>query len=219
MKYGFLDESGDVGHADGSSYNLIIVVVVTDNPTRLRKVVAKTRKALNKRRKDIPEFKAFKTDVRIIERLLKHAAKTECEIVAQIANKKVMGDLDDPEILYRQLCASAVRRCLERYPQFSLCVDKRYTNPNLREKQNMAILKEISSLQEAVLVIEHSESESESALQVADAVAWALFQKHERGDESFYRLVKDKIVIEELWETKDWLTPGADSHRSRQRRA
>jgi hypothetical protein len=27
MQYGFLDESGDVGHADGSSYNLIIVVV------------------------------------------------------------------------------------------------------------------------------------------------------------------------------------------------
>jgi len=48
-EYGFLDESGDVGRAEGSSYNLIIVVVVTDNPTRLRKVVAKTRKALNNR--------------------------------------------------------------------------------------------------------------------------------------------------------------------------
>ena len=74
-------------------------------------------------------------------------------------------------------------------------------------------------MQEAILVIEHAESESESALQVADAVAWALFQKHERGDESFYGLVKDKIVVEELWKPKDWLTLEADSHRSRQRRA
>ena len=81
-------------------------------------------------------------------------------------------------------------------------MDKRYTNPHLREKQNRAILKEISSLQKAVLVVEHSESNSESALQVADAMAWALFQKHERGDDSFYTLVKDKIVIEELWEAK-----------------
>ncbi|MGA9347848.1 MAG: DUF3800 domain-containing protein [Anaerolineae bacterium] len=202
MKYGFLDESGDVGHATGSSHNLIIVVVVADNPARLRKVVAKTRKRLGKRRKDIPEFKAFKTDVRITNRLLRHAAKTECEIVALVADKKVMGDLDDPEALYRQLCALAVRRCLERHPQLSLCVDKRYTNPHLREKQNRVILKEISSVQQAVLVVEYSESKSESALQVADAVAWALFQKYERGDDSFYTLVKDKIIIEELWESK-----------------
>jgi hypothetical protein len=202
MKYGFLDESGDVGRAQGSSDNLIIVIVVTDNPARLRRVVAKTRKRLSKRRKDIPEFKAFKTDVRIIKRLLRHTAETECEIVALVADKKVVGDLDDPEALYRQLYASAIRRCLERHSQLSLCVDKRYTNPYLREKQNGAILKEIGPLQKAVLVVEHSESKSESALQVADAVAWALFQKYERGDDSFYTLVKDKIALEELWGAK-----------------
>ena len=202
MKYGFLDESGDVGYSEGSSHNLVVAIVITDNPAQLRKVTTKTRKRLNKRRKDIPEFKAFKTDVRIIRRLLRHAAKTECEIVAFVADKKVGGDLDDPEALYRQLCASVVRRCLERHPQLSLCVDRRYTNPHLREKQNRAILKEISSVQKAVLVVEHSESKNESALQVADAVAWALFQKYERGDDSFYMLVKDKIVVEELGKAK-----------------
>jgi len=202
MKYGFLDESGDVGYAEGSSHNLVVAIVVTDNPARLRKVTTRTRKGLSKRRKDIPEFKAFKTDVRIIRRLLRHTAKTECEIVAFVADKKVGGDLDDPESLYRQLCALAVKRCLEKHPQLSLCVDKRYTNPHLREKQNRGILNGISSVQQAVLVVEHSESKRESALQVADAVAWALFQKYERGDDSFYTLVKDKIVIEELWESK-----------------
>lgn len=179
MKYGFLDESGDVGCAEGSSHKLVVAIVATDNPARLRKVAARTRKSLRKRRKDIPEFKAFKTDVRITKRLLRHAAKTECDIVVLVADKKAMGDLDDPEALYRQLCASVVRRCLERHPQLSLCVDRRYTNPHLREKQNRAILKEISSVQKAVLVVEHSESKRESALQVADAVAWALFQTNE----------------------------------------
>jgi hypothetical protein len=202
MKYGFLDESGDVGRAEGSSRHLVIAIVVTDDSTRLRKVVVTTRKRLGKRHKDIPEFKAFKTDARITRRLLRHTAKTECDIVVLVADKTVMGDLEDPEALYRQLCASVVRRCLERHPQLSLCVDRRYTNPHLREKQNRAILKEISLVQKAALVVEHSESKSEAALQVADAVAWALFQKYERGDDSFYVLVKNKIVMEELWKAK-----------------
>jgi hypothetical protein len=51
MKYGFLDESGDVGRAKGSSHNLVVAIIVTDNPARLRKVVAKTRRRLGKRRK------------------------------------------------------------------------------------------------------------------------------------------------------------------------
>jgi hypothetical protein len=32
--------------------------------------------------------------------------------------------------------------------------------------------------------------------------SWTNQAKYERGDDSFYILVKDKIVIEELWKAK-----------------
>jgi hypothetical protein len=44
MKYGFLDESGDVGYAEGSFHNLVVAIVVTDNPVRLRKVTTRQNK-------------------------------------------------------------------------------------------------------------------------------------------------------------------------------
>jgi len=40
---------------------------------------------------------------------------------------------------------------------------------------------------------------SNRAYGTAAAVAWTLFQKYERGDESFYRIVEARIVVEEVW--------------------
>ena len=46
-------------------------------------------------------------------------------------------------------------------------------------------------------------------------MAWSIFQKYERGDETFYDILGEKIVIEEVvGKTKNWLSLGADSHRS-----
>ena len=42
MKYGFLDEAGDVGYAGSSSTYLLIVIVVVRQPELLRKAVART---------------------------------------------------------------------------------------------------------------------------------------------------------------------------------
>jgi hypothetical protein len=106
---------------------------------------------------------------------------------------------DDAEQLYCSLCVQAVKRCLERHDRLSVMIDKRYTNPELRTRQNEAILETAAILQRAFLALEHLDSQQESALQAADAVAWALFQKYERQDESFYRIVETRIVVEELW--------------------
>ena len=41
-------------------------------------------------------------------------------------------------------------------------------------------------------------TQQERALQAADAVAWGVFQKYEREDDTFYRLIESKIVGEVL---------------------
>ncbi len=200
MKYGVLDEAGDPGSESTSTNHILVAVVLIDRIEDLRRAVSRTRKRLGKKKRSLPEFKAFKTDPRIVRRLLEHVAVTDCEIVAVIADKRHRPLDSDAEQLYRDLCAQAVRRCLERYDRLSVMIDKRYTNPKLRARLNQAILEAAATLSHTFLALEHLDSQQESALQAVDAVAWALFQKHEHGDEGLYRIVEARIAVEELWE-------------------
>ena len=44
-----------------------------------------------------------------------------------------------------------------------------------------------------MLAIHYEVSEKERVLQVADAVAWSLFQKHERHDETFWEVIQEHV--------------------------
>lgn len=93
-------------------------------------------------------------------------------------------------------------------------MDKRYTDPRLRDRLVETLTDGIGP--QVVLVFQQIESRQEQALQVADAVAWSLFQKHEHGNETCYDILRDHIVVEDVVDkTKNWLSLGADSHRSK----
>ena len=197
MKHSFLDEAGDVGRAKGATRYLIVVAIITGNPHWLRKAVIKTRKGLRKKLKQIPELKAKRTPKKVVAKLLRYIATLNVEIVAVVLDKESRPYPSDPEDLYRTTCARAVRRCLERHPRLALTLDKRYTNQRLRDKQEQVIAEEVGDLS-AFLLLKHSESGQEKAVQAADAVAWSLAQKYERGDEELYAIIQEKIVVEEV---------------------
>lgn len=197
MKFAVLDETGDVGTKEGASAHFIVTVAVVGDMERLRRTVTRTRKRLDKRQRDIPEFKAFKTDPRIVRKLLTAIAETECEIIVVIADKQALPKRDDPESIYRDLCARAARRCVERHQQISLILDKRYTDQKLIRKLNEAISLEVAEVTGMLVLETPRDSEQERALQAVDAISWAIFQKLERGDESFYSLVRECIALEE----------------------
>ena len=197
MKTAILDEAGDVGFGVGASEHLLVAVAIVSSIERLRKTVMRVRKRLDKRRRDIPEFKAFKTDPRIIRRLLTQVASVDCEIVIVVADKRAIAQPDDPETLYRRLCAQAARRCVERYRQVTLILDKRYTDPHLAQMLAEAISSGLEGVTGVLAIEPPRDSQQEKAIQAVDAVAWAIFQRLEHDDPSFYELVKEKIVSEE----------------------
>jgi hypothetical protein len=200
MKHGFLDETGDVGWAKGATRYLIVAAIITSNPHWLRKAVIKTRKRLRKKLKQIPELRAKRTPRKVVAKLLRYVATLDVEIVAVILDKESSLYPSDPEDWYRITCARVVRRCLERHPRLALTLDKRYTSQRLRDKQEQAIAKEVGDLS-AFLVLRHSESGQEKAVQAADAVAWSLAQKYERGDEELYTIIQENIIVEEVLRT------------------
>jgi hypothetical protein len=197
QKRGVLDEAGDTGDAKGSSRYLVIAVVLTSNLHWLRKAALRAIRRMNKR--SLPELKAKHTPDKVMIQLLEDVAALDIEIAAVVLDKQKVKQPEDSEDLYRQVCARVVRRCLEKYPHFSLSVDKRYTNQQLRDRLVMAIFESTPHLPGDV-VCEYADSEREKAMQVVDAVAWAVFQKYERGNETFYRIIRDRIIVEEMLE-------------------
>jgi len=200
--WAFADETGDVGRAPGSSRYLIVAVVLTRNPRPLRKTVAKTRKHLRKKLKNIPELKAKRTPKKVVARFLRYIAELDVEIVVVVLDKHTAPARPDPEDWYRLVCAEAIRHCVERCVWLKLAVDRRYTNENLRDRLEQSILVRAASASERTVMglirIEHSDSVQEKGIQVADAVVWSLGQKYERGDNELYRIIKDKIIVEEI---------------------
>ncbi len=112
-----------------------------------------------------------------------------------VAQKIAHSHPQEPEELYRLLCARAVEECLRRFPALTLRVDKRYTNPTLRTVQDHAIRVAVKQIGQ-ILVIEHVDSAHDPALQQADLVAWAFLQKYAQGDDSFAALIRDRVVVE-----------------------
>ena len=182
-----------MGYAEGASTHLLTVVVVVGQPEPLRKAVARTRRSLGKRLRNIPELKAARGNIRMVEKLLRQADRVGFDAISVIVDKRRFPRPQILEDLYRYACAQVVREALKRFGPLSLTLDKRYTNPELRQRLNSFLATGVEDLG-TTLAIEHADSASEHALQVADAVAWCLLQKHEHQDERLWQVVKGRIT-------------------------
>jgi len=128
---------------------------------------------------------------------LNDVAALNIEIVAVILDKQKAKRPREPEDWYRLACSRALQHCLERYPKFEVTLDRRYTNPHLQGRLVDALMHGAVDLNHSV-AIGYAMSQQEKAIQVADAVVWAIFQKYERGDESFYQIIRERIIVEEV---------------------
>jgi hypothetical protein len=67
-----------------------------------------------------------------------------------------------------------------------------------------AILEKAQVIPQAQIhVIQQLEARTCQELQIADAVAWAIFQKYSRGDAGLYKIIKGKIVVEAMFEVEE----------------
>ena len=197
MKWAFLDEAGDVNPFSGSRF-LVVAVLVVDSPRSIAQIIKSARKRLRRRAKR-EELKASASEARVIEQVLRALAGTECSIVAVVLEKLgAAKSVGDPEQLYRLAVSRAVRQVVARWPSIALLMDKRYTKAALRDQLEVSIRQGLIGTSQEVVLIRQEDSRTHKELQAVDFVAWALFQKYERGEERFYRLLTDRIVSEEV---------------------
>ncbi|MCP4356507.1 MAG: DUF3800 domain-containing protein [Chloroflexi bacterium] len=203
MRYGFLDEAGGAAPFSGSRF-LVVAVFTTSVPRPIELHVKRARKRLREKPAS-GEIKATHSREAVIKRLLTALAQEDIQIVAEIIDKRaILRPPEDYEDIYRLAVASAVRHCVTHWPRLDLYLDKRYTKKALRYILEKQIREAISDLRQEVILISQEDSVSRKELQAVDYVVWAIFQKYERADERFYRIIADKIVVEEVLKQSLW---------------
>ena len=145
------------------------------------------------------ELKASRSDDKVIRRVLQAVAAQDVAIIVVVVDKRGMRKPPrEPEDLYRQAVARTIRLCVARWPRLEVILDKRYTQEHLRRKLERSVRDEIAGVAEQAVTIRQEDSQTVKGLQVADFVAWAMGQKHQRGDNRYFALIEDHVVIEEI---------------------
>ncbi len=203
LHYAFIDESGTVGASTGTHF-LVVAVLTTEKPRELELAV---RRALKKvgRNTASGELKAAQASEKTLFRLLETLVRHDVSIVAVIVDQKaIVREPEDVEEIYRRAVSRAVRQMAGHFPRLDVCLDKRYTHEPLRYTLETRIREELVELAPQMIILRHESSQAHKELQAVDAVAWAFFQKYERGDARFYEILAPKILVEEVIALPDW---------------
>ena len=196
MHYGFLDESGILEKkAKGGGYFVVSVVVVA-NPAKIKNVMKIVRrKALGKFRIS-STFHAYKEGAGVVKLVLRELAKRDIEIIVGVWDKRRKGIRRDKNELYGNLVAQTVKTVLKFYPKFDLVIHKRYTDPRFQRRLHDAIVKKVKNMDSVFVAISQQDEKQRKELELADAVAYAIFQKYNRKNAEFYEIIKKKIKKE-----------------------
>jgi hypothetical protein len=93
---------------------------------------------------------------------------------------------------------------VQYWPRIEISSDKRYTTTRLRKALEKEIRERIADFDTQVVLINQEDSVASKELQAADFIAWALFQKHEHGDERYYEVLENNVIVEDLIKRRLW---------------
>lgn len=207
MAFIFLDESGDLGfdfRKKKTSKTFVVTCLLTDNKRPIEKIVKKTHLGLKKKfKRRFGVLHAVKEKPITRQRLLKRLNEKDCVIMTIYLNKKrVYTKLQEEKaVLYNYVANILLDRVYTRKiipveKTIELIASKRETNKFLNENFKNYFNNQVKNRHRANINIKIKSSSEEKALQAVDFASWAIFRKYEYGDDSYYNLIKNKIVEE-----------------------
>jgi hypothetical protein len=93
------------------------------------------------------------------------------------------------------------RRCSPKIPDR---LNFTSSEPALRDHLEEAIRTGIADIAQQVVLLRQEDSQKHRGLQAVDHIAWASYQKYEREDNRFWKLIQSKVVVEEVVEHHLW---------------
>ena len=191
--YAVFDESGDAGKGARSSRYLVVAAIVCDNLEPLRRAVIRIRRGMPKTLRGRAEVKAFETP-EAARPILQALAGMNARVVAAVVDKRNFGAGDPVEIVSMAYaaCTSAI---LRNEVGIIATVDRPFTQAAQRDAL-VAAMNDAAEEMGKRLVVVLDDSRHEKALQAADVVAWAFFQKYERGAIGLWQVMRSQIIAE-----------------------
>lgn len=210
MSYIFLDESGDLGFNFKNSKTtkfFVLVFLFVKNKRSMEKITRKIFNGFTKmemRNHPGGVLHCFKESPKVRTRLLNLFSQGEDgEIITIYLNKrKVYTTLQDQKhILYNYVTNILLDRvCTKKLlpvdRKIYLVASRRETNKVLNDNFKSYLKAQILNNHKVDIEVQIAPPHAEKGLQVADFASWSVFRKHEHNDESYYNLIKRKIVEE-----------------------
>lgn len=207
MAYIFLDESGDLGfnfNKKKTSKFFVITCLFTENKRPIEKIVKKTHSELKKKyKRKFGILHAVKEKPITRQRLLKRLNEKSCTVMTIYLNKKrVYTKLhEEKQVLYNYVVNILLDRIYTKKiisvkDKIELIASRRETNKFLNENFKNYLNNQIKNRHKIDINIYIKTPFEEKTLQAVDFVSWSVFRKYEYGDDSYYNIIKNKIVEE-----------------------
>lgn len=179
FSYGYVDESGQTGLSKKSSKYLILACILFKDSLTARRLAKDifTKFRLGDKSKD--QVHTTHEDDRLKIKFLSKIKKEYFKVVYVAVRKKKEGVdyyFEALELLLEKLKKESLVTCY---------ISKLYTNKNLIEKVNRLVV-------ESGVKTEFDFPTKEKGLQVADFIAWCIYQKYEFGRNEFYEILYQK---------------------------
>jgi len=207
LHYAFMDEAGNVA-LSRQNHVLIVAALCAETPRSINRIIRKAQKKYGSSLAS-GELKAKKAETRLVDAILTGLAREPIEVFAVIVDRRMLKKPPkDPEEIYRWVMARLVKKLVARFPRIEIAMDRRYTTEHLRYLLEKAVREGISDLPQQYVLIRQEDSILAKELQAVDFIAWALFQKYERGIEAFYqriapRIAEEELITKQIWE-REW---------------
>jgi len=207
MAYLFLDESGDLGFdftKPRTTKFFVVTCLFTNKKRSIEKVVRKTHSELKKKyKRRFGVLHCFREKPITRQRLLRRLSEKDCAIMTIYLNKqKVYTRLrDEKQILYNFVTNILLDRIYSKKVvstrgKVYLIASKRETNKFLNENFKNYLDSQVRSRHKIDIEIQIRAPSEEKSLQAVDFASWSIFKKYEYGDDSYYNIIKDKIIEE-----------------------
>jgi len=207
MLYLFLDESGDLGfdfEKKKTSKVFVITCLFTEHKRGIEKIVKRIHSQLGRKyRKTGGTLHCFKEKPVTRQRMLKRLSEKDIAIMTIYLNKeKVYTRLkDEKSVLYNYVTNILLdriysKRIISVEDKVCLIASKRETNKFLNQNFKSYLNRQVSNQYKIEIEIQIKTPFEEKALQAVDFASWAIFRKYEHKDESYYNVIKRKVVEE-----------------------
>jgi len=207
MPYIFMDESGDLGFdfkKKKTSKVFVITCLFIENKGQLEKIVKKTHSELQKKyKRRIGVLHCVKEKPVTRQRLLRRINEKECFAMTIYLNKKrVYTKLqNEKQVLYNYVANILLDRVYSKKiipieSTVKLIASRRETNKFLNENFKDYLNSQVEKRHKIKMEVLIKSPHEEKSLQAVDFMSWAIFRKYEYGDDSYYNIIKDKIVEE-----------------------